>query len=588
MALCDEGLGSASLHVLPGRDRIDNIEVVVDPAAPLEVLVTGVDGMPLPEALVWAEPRFEPYEPGARYSGHTHSGPFGRRGDVSAIFSGRTDAHGCLAFARLPLPGPYDIVAWAAGHTKAWQDDVPAERDRRRRVTLRLERTRLCTVSGVVHGEDDAPVGGALIETWSGASLRADSAGRFRIEGLDPSSAKVQLTVRAEGYATLRYRNVLLRAGGDVECVELRLERPMPVEGRVVDARGLPIAGVRLNLVRQGQHVHCEGDRTGESGRFLFPDATAGEWELWAIPPRDKDVRWEIRQQYVHGGDRVDLVLRTLRTGSTRLVARVIDATTSQLLDPAQAMLLRTGTRRGAPYESPKPKRQSGAVTAEGLHPGPWRLWVQVPGYAPGYVDFEVAGEQSEARHEVRMGRAGRIVGRLVGAGAGTVVWTLPSGVQATPGSEFEADGLLRAAAKVADDGSFVIERVAPGPTRVWFEDPLLLGEATVEVRPGVDAQIEITARPAARLRFDSMDPVPPLTDLIECYVATAETDWVCVGRSRAEVGRRLAFEHALAAGLIRWRVVFDGDSRVRAQEGVVDLAAGETTVATVPIMVDR
>lgn len=584
MALGAEGLGWQALDVLPGKDRIDGVEIVVDPAAPLEVTVTDSTGAPVADAYVRAEPRFKPFKPDHETE-HDHFLSLGRREDVGALFSAKTGADGRVALAHLPLPGPYDIVAAAKGYALGWQDNVALDRDQRRSVTVRLERMRLCAVSGTVLAMDGAPVAGASVGPRGIATVVTDDLGRFRVEALEPAWQKVWLVASAEGFATLD-REVQLASDHDIEGIEIRLERAMPIGGRVVEQDGRPVAGVYLDLLRNREQLRPDVDHTGADGRFVFKDATAGPWKLRVIAPQDQP-EWEgWRELEVRGGDNgLEIVLRRLRLGTTKLLARVVEAGTGRMLDAAGAFLMRRDWQSSTEYaDPPQVERRSGEVAVVRLHPDAWRLWVHVPGFAPGYVDFTVGEGQAEARPEVRMGHAGRIVGRVAGIATEAKVWTSPAGSDLAPGAEYETDGRIRGWAKIGDDGTFVIGNLAPGPTTIKLDASGFLGTATVDVPSGGEAQIEITATPAARLRFRSKDPVPEGTEAIEFCVAQGGGDWACVMRLGGVAGKPLSDEETLPAGRTRWRVVFESDGRVRTQEGVVDLVVGQTADVVVPI----
>jgi RNA polymerase sigma-70 factor (ECF subfamily) len=586
LAICDEGMGWQSVEVLRGRERLEGVEVVVDPAAPLEVLVTDTKGTPL-EASVRAEPRFRPLHPSPEWSAHDHNLWTGTRADVNAILTAQTDAHGRAVFARLPMPGPYDIVAGAEGYALGWQDNVAVDREERRAATLKLKPKRLCAVSGVVLAEDGAPIAGATVGPRGLPKVTTDATGRFRFDGLEPAWGKVPLLAEAPGYAE-RSQDIHVAADRDVLGIEIRLDRAVPVDGRVVDQDKRPVAGVYLDLRRLCEQLRPDVEKTGVDGRFLFKGATKGPWKLRVIAP-PAEPEWErYKEIEVRGGDTgLEVVLRRLRLGTTRLAARVVDAATGKPLDPANTMLMRLDHRSPTEYANPSgPERQSGEIAAERLHPDAWRLWVHVPGYAPSRADFTVSAGQPEARVEVRMGPAGRIAGRVVGGATGGTVWTLPAGSDLAPGTEYETSGRIRGFGKVAADGTFVVENLAPGATRLTLDARGLFGEATVDVPSGGEAHAEIVATPAAVLAFRSKDPVPAGTD-IEYHVAQGG-EWKCVARLGCVAGARLNEDATLPQGRTRWRVVLESAGRVRTQEGAVDLVVGQTAEVLVPIELER
>jgi protocatechuate 3,4-dioxygenase beta subunit len=78
---------------------------------------------------------------------------------------------------------------------------------------------------------------------------RTDSQGRFRADGLEPGA--LSLEVSAQGYKTRALRGLALPEDADVEDLEIALERGAAVTGRVLDARGRPVAGARVSSLRE-------------------------------------------------------------------------------------------------------------------------------------------------------------------------------------------------------------------------------------------------------------------------------------------------------------------------------------------------
>ncbi len=585
LAVCDSGMGWQSVEILRGRERLDGVEILVDPAAPLEVVVTDTAGAPL-AAHVRLEPRFRPLHPSPEWSGHGHDLWLGTREDVNAILTANTDASGRAVFTRLTMPGPYDVVACAAGFALGWKDDVAVDREKRSEAHVELKARRLCAVSGVVLGENGTPVAAATVGMSQLSKVTTDASGRFRVADLEPIWGAVTLVAAADGYPQ-RSREVELAPDRDIEGIEFRLERAMSIDGRVVDQDGRPVAGVCLDLLRAGEQLPAVA--TGADGRFAFKDATAGPWKLRLFAPGEPGLEG-CPVHEVRGGDTgLEVVFKRLRLGTTKLLARVVEASTGKPLDPANVSLYQCDRADPPEYASPsRVERRSGELAAERLPPGAWRLWVRVPGYAPAYADFTVSPAQAEARPEVRLGLAGRIVGNVSGLAGKGAVLTMPAGTDSAPGTEFETDGRLRGCANVAEDGTFVLEKIAPGPTRVWLAADGVLGETTVDVPSGGYVQADIAATPGARLGFRSEEPVPAGVEAIEFYIAQGEGELKCVMRHGGGGGRPLSYEHTLPAGRTRWCVMFDSDGRVRTQEGVADAIVGRTVEVPVPIELDR
>lgn len=136
------------------------------------------------------------------------------------------------------------------------------------------------TFEGRVVDGDGNPVPGAELSGWCGAyvrdknaphrTARADSLGRFRIEGLGPD---FHLLGTADGFASRQGFRGRLAAGETVSGLELVLDRAAYVEGRVVDLEGRPIAGVEIST-KPGFGSSSSADQTDyQSIQKLF-----GRW----------------------------------------------------------------------------------------------------------------------------------------------------------------------------------------------------------------------------------------------------------------------------------------------------------------------
>jgi RNA polymerase sigma-70 factor (ECF subfamily) len=154
-------------------------------------------------------------------------------------------------------------------------------------------------VTGRAVDEQGRPIAGARVavigdDDWvlSMAHGRTDSAGTFR---LGPLSRKMPhgVIVMAEGHGrTLAGIRPRAEKPGTIELGDVSLPRGRSIEGRVVDARGQPVARVQVEL-RGGHRAHDlppppadlhHGDEerrlTDDLGRFRFPDLGPGAYLL--------------------------------------------------------------------------------------------------------------------------------------------------------------------------------------------------------------------------------------------------------------------------------------------------------------------
>lgn len=113
---------------------------------------------------------------------------------------------------------------------------------------------------------------------------KTDAQGRF-VMSWQPK-AGIRLAVRAGGYAPLDTQKTLSR--GELEVGDLVLEQGIILEGKVVDPRGLPVAGAELysRPAGMGGMVVMAGARgkplakTDAQGRFRIDRLSSGPWRL--------------------------------------------------------------------------------------------------------------------------------------------------------------------------------------------------------------------------------------------------------------------------------------------------------------------
>ncbi|HEX4960486.1 MAG TPA: carboxypeptidase regulatory-like domain-containing protein [Thermoanaerobaculia bacterium] len=118
-----------------------------------------------------------------------------------------------------------------------------------------------------------------------------DANGNFRVTGLEPGPADLQ--VEAEGFATRTVRGVVIPKDRDVEGYEIVLDRGTILAVRVLSSDGAPMAGVRVEaqpekpraVNRQGMDwpsFHAAAGETGEEGTVRLEVPEPGTYRLQA------------------------------------------------------------------------------------------------------------------------------------------------------------------------------------------------------------------------------------------------------------------------------------------------------------------
>jgi len=230
-------------------------------------------------------------------------------------------------------------------------------------------------VSGRVEDLEGRPVQGARVTLgtrgflgsrggWTSPPLetRTDEEGRFTIAGaVDEDSVGVR--VEAPGYAVW-YEDVAIQ--GDGASVAISLGPGATVDGRLLDARGEPLAKVRVAVIAGGDR----GGPTRNNTAFTGSTDADGRLRLTRVPApaatlrvRSKAPLLDIGQLVLdteHGGSREgDLTLPTTPTIEGRVVDRG-----GQPLQGLRVMVL---SRADAPWAAEALTDTSGRFRAEGL-----------------------------------------------------------------------------------------------------------------------------------------------------------------------------------------------------------------------------
>jgi hypothetical protein len=205
-----------------------------------------------------------------------------RKGDREAasprVSVGRSTEETWASVVLPPGPGRASLYCGPAGEVPGSYRD-PRHAKPRGNATLRIELRRV----------DGRPAHGArLVEygvkdskrTWR-AGGRADGDGMFLLPGLPPGPATVR--VHEDGFLMAREAPVTVRAGTVTDLV-VDEDPGRPLDVRVVDPRGRPIAGAALSIysINAGDYIRLEGDvqhigfYTDREGRYRIPRLPEG------------------------------------------------------------------------------------------------------------------------------------------------------------------------------------------------------------------------------------------------------------------------------------------------------------------------
>jgi len=298
------------LRDVPGLQpgEVHHERVGLRPAHTLRIRCVDDLGAPVPDARVWLTP------PAAWGSGLRH-------GPHRSLADERTDTDGVVVFEGLGV-GTWGLHASADAHEQHVDPALAVtEDDAEHEVVL----MRSGGLLGRVFAADGTPAAAQRVMWHDGTRLAADqltdAEGRFRFD---------HVTGRGTLHAVLAPVLELELARGETREVELWQRAPAVVEGRVLDAMGVPIPDVLVQLVGPeplGRAFTLGNHVTLVDGRFRFESELPGVYELFAL------------HEGANVSRVVELALGTrveaeLTFGSATLAGVVVTGDTG--LDPAQ------------------------------------------------------------------------------------------------------------------------------------------------------------------------------------------------------------------------------------------------------------
>ncbi|HTF89539.1 MAG TPA: sigma-70 family RNA polymerase sigma factor [Planctomycetota bacterium] len=414
-ALTKEGMGWATVGIVEKRATVDDVVVRMRPSAQLEVEVVDSSGVAIEGVTLYVSPKFEPLgwpsDPNDIWLGDD---PW-----VKESFSARTNAEGLASFSRLPVdddPGhsetglKYKLTAYAKGKRTSSRQ-LQLDWKQPTRLELALETFVKVELSGRVSTMDGAAIAGAsLREARQGAgSATTDALGQYR---MPLSAGPIDLEVEAGGFASKLVERPR-SADETAPVLDVTLARETPLEGRVIDDAGKPLAGFTFHAQRLGASMHWS-KATDEDGHFMLGGLDEGFWAISVSWPDDGNT-WDGPSQFTARGADSPLILRMrkLELGHGRIEVALHDAITKKPLTPISAYISRLSDQPMANGRGLDVVRELGIMRAEGLSAGNWRLSVTTSEGARGEREIVVAPTDLDLRIQWELASPGRIVGRV-------------------------------------------------------------------------------------------------------------------------------------------------------------------------------
>jgi hypothetical protein len=435
------------------------------------------------------------------------------RTQQGAIYESKTDASGEFRIFGMK-PGSYEVRFEKDGYRPG--NKIPEQPyilgENPSPVRIRLEMTRMVTLSGRVVDADGNPMTQGQVKIVDGITVPVAPDGTFMMKDLAPGSYALAAVPRAapadEGarvpVITYAPGRIAVHGDADVSGIEIRLETAevYRVSGFVLDETGNPKGGAEIQLLARiqtgarivgfGEVITMVGPGpytgpaearavSGEDGSFIFPAVRSGEWQLTAGASGNIDganfadtVRSGVVEVVVGNRDVGNL---QIRLAAPFTVTGTIDWGD---LPKQRAGILISGVGRGLFFGAPRSLDSNGpmifkaAATSKNLI-----LPSAGPGYYPASILLggqEVLGRAVDlfpgATFRVSYKAAAGSVRGTVENGSGATVLLIPDNVQTM--------GFGRMVTCKAD-GSFDMSGIPPG-------DYYAAAFGQVQRNPGADA----------------------------------------------------------------------------------------------------
>jgi RNA polymerase sigma-70 factor (ECF subfamily) len=519
-AVAPHGIGWCRIEPSKQRRDVTDLVLRLRPAGALRVAVVMPDGQPAAGVMVRAMPRFGPI--GIDKDGW--------RLEVAADelagerFRGRTDERGELQLPHLPIGEPnllldrradqrrYELWVEADGLPEQPLTPVELQPGAETRVAVHLLASRQIVVTALVRDDLGAPIADAVV-TCLAAVARTDASGQATLS-VEP---RPELGVWASRAGHWRQHESIEPGTASAAGVTLVLPRVRPLEGRVVDQRGVGAAGMSLFVEQR------KVGSTDAEGRFHIGEFPLGPRRLIVATAAGMDPQW-IGEQAPETVDAeagpVTIVLQR-RLGSVDVRVAVVDAATGSALEPLQSRLSLRNEKHGDYFLTKQVETERGVITAKGMPAGRWRLDVVTATGPRGSLVFDVTEGQPATDLRLELQAPGTILGRLQ-FGSLTVPanvtlhvahatldatafvqfrypgsWRPCAETQTVTGNEFGGTGQLRM--QPLRNASFRLDAVDPTDElvfRVLGEG--ITGEATLRIEPGQTRELSIEVRAKA------------------------------------------------------------------------------------------
>jgi len=622
-ALCDEGLAIGMFRVPPAAEVVDDVEVLLDSAAPLRVHVRDDVGAPVAGATVDAIPHFDPFTKPRMFDA-LQEFLWVKDPRLLGIFVATTDAEGVASFSKLPkapaagagdprgdVATTYAIAVRADDHEPGRLEDVALDTPKATECTVVAPRTRFVALAGKVHDADGTAVPDAKVALAADPNRRdveTDERGEFSFERVPTTWRSFHLEVTAADHGKferfysfdeLDRRAKTRRQPAERYDLDIELEKSARIAGRVVDEDGAPIPDAQVTFSRmlrdysQSTSMRTESIATGPDGRFEFM-ATHSPWKVHASAPSGKGSYGptfgpSTECTVEHGDENLVLRCATRPKRAAQLTCEVVDATSGAPISIVEAVVAPAQGFMGWWYiwKTVTP----GRVVARNLFAGRWRIDLELGDHRRASREFEVANDRDDVRLRVEVGMPARVVGRVELEASGAAAVGKRARLDWHPSEVarlVDAEGRLLPtttppSVELTGDRTFVLDGFVPGRTaRVRFTDfDTVFDEVVFTPANGEVREVVLRPRSPAHVAWKSSLDVSKGWLVVD--LACGDEPW----REEFTLVHRKSDKdepvHTIRPGHYRWRAYFQPENeadeapRITSASGEFDVAAGAT-----------
>jgi protocatechuate 3,4-dioxygenase beta subunit len=335
------------------------------------------------------------------------------------------------------------------------------------------------TVSGRVIDETGAPVGGAALSlspVGSGSSFEAFSLGDGSFQLPAVTDGTYRLSGAAPGFAETALPEEVQVAGQEVRGLTLRLSRGATLTGKVIGLDPEELAGVSITALRMDEDLSFTQPLLGQTdreGRYRLSELAAGDWRITA-EARGRSIQQPLQ---IAPGVREAVLDFRFPSGYTligRVTADGAPLARAQVWVSASSGSFQTLTGPDGGFQIPNVPPGRYALTATGQEGLGTSKTVEVTGDQEVHLDFTTGGL--------------RVTVLAGGAPVANAFVLLRGAVPLFGGGRSRTDAA----------GSFEVPRLASGTYTVSVQkEGFAPATASVEVRPGAVAAVEIELKPA-------------------------------------------------------------------------------------------